>query len=206
MRVVAGLKHIIPLVVLFFCGCTAPHFGSWDESVFSPSYWANSETELQATECRQQINMALSQDNIEQAQKSLFESRRNDVPELLMGDLYTEVTNRLLQKAEQARETDSPEKAGRLFRLAHETYPIDTHLQSTIHMNLDEIDAGIDQCADRLMHNGLISYRAGELDNAIKIWQGIGRFHPNHPPSLVAVNTARQQLKRLEVISSESAL
>ncbi len=206
MRVVVDMKHILPLAVLFICGCTSPNFESWNESVFSLNYWNITTAEQQANKSQQQIKQALVQGDIEQAQRDLLDSRRESVSELFLSDLYTEVTNLLLHSADEARIIDRPERAGRLFRLAHEIYPIDPHLQSTINLTLDEIDTEIEQCADRLMLNGLIAYRAGELDIAIHIWQRISRFHPNHQPSLVATNTARQQLKRLELITEESVL
>lgn len=206
MRVVTLIKSTLLLFSLFICGCTSPHFASWDKTVFSPAYWNKSMSEQQAKESRLQIEQSLTRENIEKAQKVILYSRQEKVSEILLADLYTEVTNRLLQTAEQEKSTDKPGRAGRYYRMAHEIYPVDARLQATISLSLSEIDNNIDQCADKLMENGLAAYRAGELDSAITIWKEISQFHPNHSPSLIATNTARQQLKSLEMLSSERAL
>ena len=206
MRFVTILKNISPLFVLFICGCTSPHFASLDKTVFSPVYWNKSMTEQQAKESRLQIEQSLTRENVENAQKVILYSRQEKVSELLLADLYTEVTNRLLQTAEQERIKGKPDKAGRFYRMAQEIYPEDSRLQSTITLSLDKIDSNIDQCADIIMQEGLIAYRMGDLNRAIKIWQEIAPFHPTHSPSSIASNTARQQLKNLEMLSTERAL
>ena len=206
MRVVTGMKSILPLMLLLICGCTTPHFASLDKSVFSPAYWNKSMSEQQAKESRLQIEQSLTLENVEKAQRVILYSRQEKVSELLLADLYTEVTNRLLQTAEQERSTGKPDKAGKFYRMAYEIYPDDSRLQATISLSLSKIDSNIDHCADRLMENGLAAYRAGDLNAAITIWQEISQFHPNHTPSVIATNTARQQLKSLETLSEERAL
>ena len=206
MRVVTIIKNLLPLFVLFICGCTSPNFASLDKTVFSPTYWNKSMSEQQAKESRLQIEQSLTRENVEKAQKVILYSRQEDVSELLLADLYTEVTNRLLHAAEQEKISGTPAKAGRYYRMAHEIYPVDSRLQSTISSSLDKIDSNIDQCAEKIMDNGLAAYREGDLNSAITIWQEISQFHPNHPPSLIATNTAMQQLKSLERLSAERPL
>lgn len=206
MRVVIIMKNMSLLFVLFICGCTSPHFASLDKTVFSPAYWNKAMSEQQAKESRLQIEQSLTRENIEKAQKVILYSRQEKVSELLLADLYTEVTNRLIQTAEQETITGKPDKAGKFYRMAQEIYPEDSRLQSTITLSLDKIDSNIDQCADTLMEKGLIAYRTGDLNSAITIWQEISQFHPSHTPSLIASNTARQQLKSLEMLSAEREL
>ena len=206
MRVVTIKKNLLPLLVLFLSGCTSPHFPALDKTVFSPAYWNKSMSEQQAKESRLQIEQSLTRENVEKAQKVILFSRQENVSELLLADLYTEVANRLLQSAEQEKISGTPEKAGKFYRMVHEIYPDDSRLQSTISSSLDKIDSNLDQCADKLMDNGLAAYRAGDLNGAITIWQEISQFHPNYTPSMIATNTARQQLKSLEKLSAERAM
>ena len=206
MRVVTIIKNISALFILFICGCTSPYFSSLDKTVFSPAYWNKSISEQQAKESRLQIEQSLTRENVENAQKVILYSRQEKVSELLLADLYTEVTNRLLQAAEQEKTTGKHDKAGRYYRMAQEIYPDDSRLQSTIIQSSNMIDSNIDQCANILMEKGLIAYRTGDLNSAITIWQEIAQFHPTHSSSLIASNTARQQLKRLEMLSAEPAL
>lgn len=206
MRILTIIKHIPLFFILIISGCSSAQFTSWDDTVFSPAYWNKSMTEQQAKESRLQIEQSLTRKNIEKAQRVILYSRKENISELLLADLYTEVSNRLLQAAEQEATAGRPDKAGKYYRMAHDIYPVDARLRSTINLSLENIDSNIEHCADRLMDNGLAAYRAGELDKAIAIWQGINEFLPNHSPSLIATNTARQQLKNLEMLSSDQPL
>jgi len=206
MRLVTIIKNGLPLIALLICGCSSSYVESWDKTVLSPGYWNRLTIEQQAQETRQQIEQSLARDDVEQAQKSLRDSRRENLAEDLLADLYTVVENRLLHEAEQASTAGHPDRAGRLFRMAQEIYPAGSQLQSTIDLSLDEIAGNIEQCADKLMKSGLIAYRSGELVSAIKIWGKIGRFHPDHSPSQVAIGTAERQLKSLEMLESREAM
>ena len=48
------------------------------------------------------------------------------------------------------------------------------------------------------MEQGLMNYRAGKLDDAIKVWEKIIVFAPQHQASQKAIQTAFVQLDQSE--------
>ena len=197
------IKFLVPITSLFIFGCGSATFESWNTSMFRMSYWNDSVHERKALDTQQSIEASLAINNVEKAQRLLLASRRDNIEEKLLSNLYTEVGNRLIQEAEHAAIERRPERAGRLFRMTVDIYPEDTQLKATIRLSRGELNAKIEQCADDLMQKGLIAYRSGELDQAVLVWEEIGQFHPNHAPSLIAISTTKRQLKNLEILTSK---
>jgi len=202
MRIV-DIRNSLLLITLVISGCGSPAFLSFWNDTGNASYHLNNlPIEHEISSERERVERSLADDNLEKAQKYLADLHHTAGAELRLQDLYTTVINRLLVAAKRADQSDQPEKAGRLFMLARQIYPDRQQLQSTIALSPDEIDNNIQQCANKVMKNGLIAYRSGDLTNAIDIWTDIDRFLPNHKPSLIAVSTARQQLQNLVVLQT----
>lgn len=204
MRILNHLKVVLPLACLLLGGCNGPvPFKTWNKSVLSPAYWNSATTVRQVNQGRRNIEKALLANDLELAQKQIYGLHQKQVTESRLADLSTTVINRLLVAAESAKESGRIEDAGRKFMLAKQIYPADNR---SIDLTPEEIDKNIQESADRLMDEGLIAYRSGDLEDAINIWAKIDRFMPEHPSSHIARNTARQQLHNLEKLSSKSVM
>ena len=206
MRIVATMNPVLLMAVLLLSGCSSIHFESLQGSLFSPAYWPGLSADRQTEDTRAEIERAVAGNDLEQAQKLLLDSRQKQINEEPLADLYTAVGNRLLDEAERIEVANRPDSAGMLFRMALEIYPSDRQLQTTFKLSRQEIEFHIEQCADSLMKAGMIAYRSGELVSAIKLWQEISRFHPDHRASRIAILTAEQQLENLEKLTSNNAM
>ena len=204
MRILINLKTVLPLACLFLGGCTGQvPFKTWNKSVLSPAYWNSATTEQQIKASRREIEIALSANDLELAQKHIYSSYQKQVAESSLADLSTTVINRLLVTAEGTKESEQTAEAGRKFMLAKQIYPSDN---APIDLTLEDIDNNIQDCANKLMNDGLIAYRTGDLVDAINIWAKIDRFMPEHPPSHIARNTAREQLHNLKKLTSKNII
>ena len=204
MRILINLKTVLPLACLLLGGCNGPvPFKTWNKSILSPAYWNSATTEQQIKASRRKIEKALIANDLELAQKHIYGSYQKQVAESSLADLSTTVINRLLVTAEGTKESEQTENAGRTFMLAKQIYPLDN---ASIDLTLEEIDNNIQDCADKLMNDGLIAYRTGDLADAISIWAKIDRFMPEHPPSHIAMNTARRQLRNLKKLTSKNIM
>ncbi len=202
MRVVTWLHYGLLLLALTICGCTSSRLDSLGKIATK----ITSPAETPAEQTRQKVERFLAKGSLPEAQAEILAARDKEVAELSLADLYTEVGNRLLQKAEQAGPARQFDKAGRLYSLALEIYPVNTQIQSTLALSRLEISTRIEQCVDELMKSGLMAYRAGELVDAVGIWKKIASFYPNHSPSEIAITTAEQQLKNLEKFTPDKPL
>jgi cytochrome c-type biogenesis protein CcmH/NrfG len=54
------------------------------------------------------------------------------------------------------------------------------------------------KCRAQLTRDGLDQYRKGNLKEAIAIWQGLLQFDPDNAEIRKAVDTATEQLKKLQ--------
>jgi hypothetical protein len=194
----------VMLATLLIGGCTnSPNFRVWDKTLLSPTYWHKMTSEQQTKESRRQIKQALLLSDYLQAQKHMVAAHRADVAEAQLKQFYPQIINPLLLSAEQAKERNFPTRAGRLFMLAKEVYPTTKQFNSTINLTEDAIDKQIEHCADELMRAGLNAYRSGALSIAVESWTEIDQFAPDHTPSQLAINTAKQQLQSLEKLTSK---
>lgn len=116
---------------------------------------------------------------------------------------YGRALKGVLKQADGYREKDLPEKAGPLYRAALECYPKTAAVAARVGTRPAGITAGIETCADQLMERGLAAYRSGDLDQAIKTWQLIHVFAPQHQPSQKALQTAEVQLTNLKKVRAE---
>ena len=92
-------------------------------------------------------------------------------------------------------------QAGKLYRSALTHYPADAAVSHRITRTADEIMARIGECANQLLEDGLVAYRAGSLEEAIDVWSKIRQFHPSYKASQQAIRTTRIQLKNLESVN-----
>jgi tetratricopeptide (TPR) repeat protein len=96
--------------------------------------------------------------------------------------------------------TSQYDRAGLTFRAVLESFPTSESLRARIRYSREEVTSYVSSCADRLMENGLLHYRNGNLGQAIQTWEKVLRFDPFHPEARKALETARVQLRHLKTI------
>ena len=151
---------------------------------------------------RKTIERRLAEGSLTKAHVALSEALREEATETSLADVYTEVENSLLRNAQRFGDEGRFDKAAKFYRMAMDTYPKSPQLRSSLVMTREDVEKKIDECADELMKSGLMAYRAGELVEAVSIWEKIALFSPDHSPSKVAIKTAKEQIKTLERLSS----
>ena len=150
---------------------------------------------------RARVESALSNDKPLTAQAELLKARQKGVAESSLQDVFVTVQAYLLKKAGTAEETQSFDRAGELYRAAMDVYPKTAEVAALLAVSGDEINAKLLICADELMKRGLMSYREGNLLAAVQDWKKIALFMPDHSPSMVAIETAEQQIANLEKLT-----
>jgi cytochrome c-type biogenesis protein CcmH/NrfG len=60
------------------------------------------------------------------------------------------------------------------------------------------VDIKLKSCGTQLTREGLEQYRKGNLKEAIAAWQGLLQFDPDNAEIRKAVDTATEQLKKLQ--------
>lgn len=149
---------------------------------------------------RQKIQQQLAADNAPAALAMILTS---GLPEAELAEEYGRALNGVLNKADELARREQPEKAGPLYRAALDGYPKTPAVAARVGTSSAKIEAGIDSCADRLMEHGLLAYRGGDLEQAIRTWKLIHGFAPQHQASRKALQTAEVQLANLKKVRAE---
>lgn len=140
-------------------------------------------------------------DSLKQQPESTFEllqeAKEAGIPEKDLAPYYPASFNPLLDKAEVQRAAGDSSQAGKLYRSLLAAYPETAGAAKGIQMSPGSMYQQIKKCADDLMQQGLVHYRAGRLELAIETWTEIEAFLPEHQPSQTAVETTRTQMQTL---------
>jgi len=88
--------------------------------------------------------------------------------------------------------------AGKGYAVLSREYPLARQAGLSLTFSLSEAEEGLKSCRSQLTREGLDQYRKGNLTEAIAIWQGLLQFDPENVEILKAVETAAEQLKKLQ--------
>jgi tetratricopeptide (TPR) repeat protein len=149
---------------------------------------------------RQTIRQQLAAENYPAA-LSLIQA--SGLSEAGLAEEYGQALKGVLSQAAGFLQKGLPEKAGPLYRAALDGYPKTPAVAARAGTHPAGITAGIEACADQLMGRGLVAYRSGDLDQAIKTWKLIHVFSPRHQASRQALQTAEVQLANLKKVRAE---
>ena len=163
---------------------------------------APSSPERPAT-LRPEIRRQLEAERYRSALNLLCKEINGGLPEAALAEEYGQAVNGILGKAEMYRKQGLPDKAGELFRSAHDRFPKTEEAAKKVVFTPPEILTRIEDCAGQLMERGLAAYRAGDLDGAIRAWKMIHSFNPRHQASRKALETAEIQRVNLEKASTK---
>lgn len=197
---------LLPAVLLTLTGCgtvdtrvAVPLAETLQNTPVEPP--APSPSERTAT-LRREVHKRLDAQNYQSALKLLRKEIKGGLSEAVLAEEYGRAINGLLDNAEQHENNGLPDKAGELFRCAHDGFPKTEVTAKNVRSTSAEILIRIETCATELMERGLVAYRAGDLDQAISTWEKVHVFHPQHQASQKALETARIQRTNLEKVSA----
>lgn len=152
---------------------------------------------------RQKIRRQLEAEDFCSALSLLRKEIKGGLPETALADEYGRAVNGVLAQAKQYREQGMTEKAGELLRSARDGFPETKAVAKKVSLTPPEIQTRMDDCAAELMERGLVAYRSGDLDEAIRTWKAIHTFNPRHQASLKALKTAEVQRTNLEKVETQ---
>lgn len=139
----------------------------------------------------------LENENYPGALQAIQDEIKSGLQEKTLTEEYVASLNGTIFQGEAMQKKGSFAVAGKLFQNALVAFPRDTELTSRAALVPEQLMANIDICAQELMDDGLIAYRAGNLNQAIDIWKQILSFHPQFGPAKTATETAERQLENL---------
>jgi hypothetical protein len=152
---------------------------------------------------RKAVNVLLEKDDFAEALLVIGRDIKRGVPEQEMAAEYLQVLNGAIAKGQSLLAENDPGQAGLLFRAVLDGYPKDASLAAGASLRPAELEAILKNCADKLMEKGIVSYRSGNLGQAIDIWNEVLVFCPQHQSCQKAIQTANTQLANLEKLTTD---
>lgn len=152
---------------------------------------------------KNEVALLLEQQNYFSALSTIHQRVENGQAESSLSSEYLQALQGVLQRAEELMAEGVLDEAASNFQAALECIPQEADLASKAPLSAANIKAKIDNCADQLMEDGLLAYRAGNLETAIGIWGKILTFQPQHEASQKAIHTASLQLTNLKTLEQK---
>lgn len=111
---------------------------------------------------------------------------------------YIMAMNGIIAAGEESLSRSDYAVSGQSFRVALDFYPVQASLRGRISRDQAQVRKQLETCANRLLEQGLMEYRSGNLQNAIGRWKEIITFDANNKEALKAIETATVQLRTLQ--------
>jgi len=170
--------------------------------VFQPFAVDQSANDAESYKARSE--QLLTQGKFVEALALLQEGIDSGIEQQQLAKQLVRAMNQLLAQADHQSSQQLYLEAGILYRNALNHFPTDAAVSLQISRTADQIRAKIAECANQLLEDGLVAYRAGSLEQAIDVWSKIRQFHPTYKASQQAIRTTRTQLKNLEAVNPAS--
>jgi len=152
---------------------------------------------------KQQINHFLAVKDFPAALILIRQEVGRGIGEKDLQEEYLSALNGAIDQGESALTLNNPQQAGQMFRAALNNFPKVAELTRSADLTPAALNEKINLCADKLMENGIIAYRVGNLSQAIEEWKKISSFYPQHQASQKAIQTANIQLVNLKRIETD---
>lgn len=152
---------------------------------------------------RDKINQHLGRGDFRTALAMVRKDIKQGTPEKELKAEYLQALNGVIGQGQALLTKNNPEQAGLLFRTALSNFPTSAELIPNAHLSSQELHSKIKLCATHLTEKGIIAYRAGNLEEAIKVWEKILIFYPHHQASQDSIQTAHIQLTNLKKITAD---
>ena len=117
---------------------------------------------------------------------------------------YLLAINGVIAAGEESLSRGDNATAGQSFRLALDSFPVQPSLRGKVRRNQSQIKKQLDISANRLLEQGFMEYRSGNLETAIRKWKEIIVFDAGHMEASKAIDTATIQLRMLRNMEKPS--
>jgi len=114
-----------------------------------------------------------------------------------MGREYLTAINGLIAAGEEDLSRGDYAVAGQSFKWALDYYPAEPSLRERMRRDQKQLKMQMDTCSNRLMEQGFMEYRRGNLEKAIRNWKEIVAFDAGHKEAKKSIETATAQLRAL---------
>ncbi len=94
-------------------------------------------------------------------------------------------------------------RARATFKYVIQHMPDDGSVEDNIRYSAEQIRSLMKTSEDKMMQQGLMKYRSGNLGDAITIWKEILKLNPGRTEAKKALETATIQLKNLKKIENK---
>jgi tetratricopeptide (TPR) repeat protein len=125
------------------------------------------------------------------------EYRKHPHDEALLRE-YVKSIEDIKAKADRISDTGDLASAGRIYDTLLKTFPDFKTFAHLLSFDRAYLNTELTECKSSLSKQGFQEYRKGNLNEAIKLWQGCLAIDPNNPDIKRAVNTAMVQQKNLQ--------
>jgi len=147
---------------------------------------------------RNKVAALLEKKNYRRAIELMTDGHQPGSPPARMGREYVAAINGLAAAGEESLSRGDYAVAGQSFKLALESYPTEPSLRERMMRDPKQLKKQMDTCSNRLMEQGLMEYRRGNMENAIRKWKELVAFDPGHHEAKKALETATAQLRALQ--------
>jgi tetratricopeptide (TPR) repeat protein len=100
--------------------------------------------------------------------------------------------------ADGALNRENYASAGKTYKVLMKNYPDFKGFAHMLSFDREHLNTKLTNCKDSLSRKGFQEYRAGDLSEAISLWQGYLAIDPNNTDIKRALNTAKIQQKNLQ--------
>jgi len=178
------------ILLTFMVACSGP------EKAIMPG--GEISVDQQQTVLRRKVAALLEKKSYRRAIELMSSRNHPGSPAAGMEKEYLTAINGLIATGEEALSHGDYAAAGQSFRAVLDFYPVKTSLRGRVKRDPARLRKQLDVCTYGLMEQGLMEYRSGNLQNAIRIWKGILVFDAGDQEALKAIETATVQLRELQ--------
>ena len=111
---------------------------------------------------------------------------------------YAKNLDEMKDDADQEYEKENYASACKTYNILHKNYSAFKSFVGTLSFNRSNLNKKLSNCKTVLSKKGFQEYRAGNLGEAIALWQGYLVVDPNNADIRKAMNTAMLQQKNLQ--------
>jgi tetratricopeptide (TPR) repeat protein len=152
----------------------------------------------QQSHLRKRVTSLLEKRSYHRAIELMRSRKQPGTPVAGMGREYIMAINGLIADGEESFSRGNYANAGNSFKWALEAYPSVPSLRERVRQDPKYLKNQMEICSSRLMEQGLMEYRRGNLENAIRKWKEVVTFDPGHMEAKKAIETATDQLRALQ--------
>ncbi|MEJ2253399.1 MAG: hypothetical protein P8Y75_03370 [Nitrospirota bacterium] len=155
---------------------------------------------LHAKEVERKLQALLKQKQYRQVMAVVREERAAGAPAGAYVEYQVASLNGLLQSGLGKFDARDYGQAGLIFREVLENSPPEGPLQKGVRHSAEEMKSLIEVCSKKLMEQGLVRYREGNLNGAVALWRKILEFNPGYAEAERAISTTTIQIRNLRAI------